>query len=468
MIPIRRFWLGLVSLLVGSLLVFAAAAAAAADDGDLDPLFGPSLSGIAHVGFDLGGTLADYAIATAVANDGAIVLAGSAVTGALPDSLNSAVTRLFPDGNVDPGFGSFGRLTFDTDFAGSQDQLSAVGFLSTGEIVAAGTTGGNGASVVKLSANGIVEDQRVFHFAGQSGFLALAVAPGDKILLAGYINRGTNYAFLVMRLLPDLGRDSSFAGTGETEIDFDLGAPVYDDDVATAVTLDHAGRVVVCGYANFAAQDDDMAVARLLANGQLDIGFSGDGRATSFYDLGPNEKSDQCHGVAVDKGNAVYLAGTVKRDASPFQFAAVTRLFSTGNPDTNFGNFGLGRDVLSAVASDIDAGGAIAVQSDGILAIGQGEGLTGKLGAARLTPAGFLDGSFGGGTGAVSYNVFFNGAADRGAALALQGGRIVLAGSGDVNGGGDRDFAAIRLQAALIFADDFELGDSSAWTTQAP
>jgi uncharacterized delta-60 repeat protein len=444
------------------------AASAAADDGDLDPLFGPSLSGITHVGFDLGGTFADRAAAIAVARDGSIVLAGSAVTGALPDSLNSAVTRLLPDGNIDLGFGSFGRLTFDTDFAASQDQLSAVGFLSTGEIVAAGTTGGNGASVVKLSANGIVEDQRVFHFSLQAGFLALAVTGDDRIVLAGYVNRNTNYAFLVMRLLPDLGRDTTFAGNGEVEIDFDLGSGGFDDDFADAVAIDHLGRVVVCGYGTYAAQDDDMAVARLLANGQLDSGFSGDGRATSFYDLGPNVKTDQCHGVAVDKGNAVYLAGTVERDNSPFQFAAVTRLFSNGDPDTNFGNFGVGRDVLSAVVSDIDAGGAIAVQSDGILALGEGDGLTGRMGAARLTPAGFLDGSFGGGAGAVSYNVFFNGAADRGAALALQGGRIVLAGTGDVNGGSDRDFAALRLEAALIFADDLELGDTSAWTAHAP
>jgi uncharacterized delta-60 repeat protein len=447
--------------------LFLAAGRAVAADGDLDTLFGTNNDGIQKVSFDLGGAKTDDAAAIALTANGGIVLAGSAVTGNLPDAVDSAMVKLLADGTPDVFFGSGGSLHFDTDFAGKDDFLAAVGVLSNGDIVAAGgDTTLSGASVVKVSPTGTILDQRVFHFGSQVGFLALTVQPDDKIVLAGFLNRSANYAFLVMRLLPSLGRDPAFGNNGEVEIDFDLGAS-DDDDTAFAVALDHLGRILVCGDATVGNQDDDMAVARLLTNGQLDSSFSGDGKTDIAFDLGATEKRDHCRGVVADMANDVLLAGTATRDGSPSQVAVVQKLFPGGLADSSFGNSGNGGAILSGVVTDIDAGGAIAVQSDGIIAVGAGTpNVTGSFGAARLTANGSLDFNFGGGTGAVSYNVY-NGPGDHPAAMAVQGGRILLAGSGEWISP-DYDLAVMRLEATLIFYDGFETGDLSLWSKHSP
>jgi len=457
-------------LAIGWMLpLLVAASPALPADGDLDALFGTNNDGIQTVSFDLGGNKTDDAAAIALTFDGGIVLAGSALTGALPDAEDSAIVKLLADGTPDPFFASGGELHFDTDFAGKSDYLAAVGVQSNGDIVAAGgDVNSSGVSVVKVSPTGTVVDQRVFHFGsgiGISTVLALAIQPDDKIVLAGFINQSANFAFLVMRLLPSLGRDPGFGNNGEVRIDFDLGT-TDDDDVAYAVTVDHLGRIVVCGDGTVGVQDDDMVVARLLPNGTPDSSFSGDGKTSIAFDLGTTEKRDHCRGVAVDAANDIFLAGTATRDGSPSQVAVVQKLFPSGLADASFGNSGNGGAILSAVVSDIDAAGAIAVQTDGMIAVGGGNPTNlGKFGAARLTPNGGLDFFFGGGVGAVSYSVY-NQTDDRPAALAVQGGRILIAGAGQWSGN-DRDFAVMRLEGTLLFDDSYELG-LGAWSAQSP
>ena len=52
------------------------------------------------------------------------------------------------------------------------------------------------------------------------------------------------------------------------------------DDRAQAIALQGDGKIVVAGYTN-ASGNNDFAVARLTANGNLDASFNGDGRAVT-------------------------------------------------------------------------------------------------------------------------------------------------------------------------------------------
>lgn len=75
----------------------------------------------------------DAGASAAVLQNGKVVAAGFAVTGATPDF---ALTRYRPDGTLDTSFGNHGRVT--TDFAGGFDDARALGVLG-GKLVAAGS-----------------------------------------------------------------------------------------------------------------------------------------------------------------------------------------------------------------------------------------------------------------------------------------------------------------------------------------
>jgi hypothetical protein len=98
--------------------------------GRLDPGFGTGGKTTTSFAGDAGDS-------AAVLQNGKVVAAGFAVTGATTDF---ALTRGRPNGSVDPSFGNHGRVT--TDFAGGVDDARAL-VMQGGKLVAAGgaTTG---------------------------------------------------------------------------------------------------------------------------------------------------------------------------------------------------------------------------------------------------------------------------------------------------------------------------------------
>jgi uncharacterized delta-60 repeat protein len=143
--------------------------------------------------------------------------------------------------------------------------------------------------VARLRATGVLDqdfggDGRVT-LPGGGGVNAVLVQPDRNIVVAG--NASGSATMTVTRLKPDGSLDTGFGSAGTTTVAFGslanpLGGAARQPD----------GKIVIAGY----TQDgEDVAVARLNANGSLDATFGAGGKAT--VDFG-----------AATFGNAVALA----------------------------------------------------------------------------------------------------------------------------------------------------------------
>jgi uncharacterized delta-60 repeat protein len=217
-----------------------------------------------------------------VVSNGRILLAGFSG----PEGGNMQVARLAASGKLDATFGTGGIAVIDF---GGDDFGMALARQADGRILVAGRSSAAGAVVARLRANGALDPDfgtggRVTLPGGGSAN-AVLVQPDRKIVVAG--NAAGNATMTVTRLLPSGAPDPTFDGDGTATIDFGSLA-----DLAAGAALQADGRIVVAGYTQAA---EDVAVARLNANGSPDATFGAAGKATVDF------------GVATF-GNAVALA----------------------------------------------------------------------------------------------------------------------------------------------------------------
>ena len=365
------FWLLTTAPLGGQLL---AAGPAAANPGRLDPGFGSG-----------GKTTTSFAgnagASAAVLQNGKVVAAGFAVTGATTDF---ALTRYRPDGTLDTSFGNRGRVT--TDIAGG---------------------------------------------AGDSA-TALAVQADGKLVVAGLTSGPAGQDFALVRYRPNGTVDPSFGNHGRVTTDFAGGA-----DAAHALVIQADGKLVAAGSATFGT-NQDFAIARYHPNGTPDLSFGAGGRAT--IDIAG--AFDEARVLVLQGGKLVAAGFTFTGDAATGDFA-VARFTAGGRPDGSFGTGGKVTTDFAPVFGDADEINALVVQQGKLVAAGSsftGGGLRFDFAVARYRPNGGLDESFGAG-GATTTD--FARREDRAQALVLQSGRPVAVGSA-VNGSGKQTFALAR------------------------
>jgi uncharacterized delta-60 repeat protein len=171
------------------------------------------------------------------------------------------------------------------------------------------------------------------------------------------------------------------------------------------------------------------------ADGDLDSSFDGDGRATTNF----QDTIDEAHAVATQPDGKIVTAGTTQISDTDYDFS-VARYNSDGSPDTTFGG-GDGRVTTGLGGNYIDVAEAVAIQPDGkILAVGHWAG--NDFAAVRYNPDGSLDTSFGG-DGIVTHGF---GLADKAFAVAIQDdGKIVMAGHANALSSGNVNFCLIRM-----------------------
>jgi uncharacterized delta-60 repeat protein len=221
-----------------------------------------------------------------VVSNGRILLAGFSG----PEGGNIQVARLTANGKLDTTFGTGGIAGIDF---GGDDFGKALARQADGRILVAGRSTAAGAVVARLRANGALDPDfgtggRVTLPGGGSAS-AVLVQPDRKIVVAG--NAAGNATMTVTRLLPGGAPDPSFDGDGTATIDFGSLA-----DLAAGAALQPDGKIVVAGYTQAA---EDVAIARLNANGSPDATFGNAGKATVDF------------GVATF-GNAVALAPSTR------------------------------------------------------------------------------------------------------------------------------------------------------------
>jgi uncharacterized delta-60 repeat protein len=315
------------------------------------------------------------ALALVLQPDGKLVAAGGAGD-------DFALARYLPDGSLDPSFGTGGTVT--TSF-GESATANALVLQPDGKLVAAGRSIVTFASdTVNFALARYLPDGRLdpsfgiggkvtTDFGGSSlnGVLALVVQPDGKLVAAGDASVGSSadLDFALARYLPDGRLDPTFGIGGTVTTDF--GGII--EDIATALVLQPDGKLVAAGHDSNG--DLDFALARYLPDGRLDPTFGTGGTVTTDGGLGG------ILALVLQPDGKLVAAGEGEGGFALVRYLPDGRLdptFGTGGTvTTNFGDFTF----------------ALVLQPDGKLVAAGGAG--GDFALARYLPDGSLDATFG-------------------------------------------------------------------------
>ncbi|SVA88177.1 uncharacterized protein METZ01_LOCUS141031, partial [marine metagenome] len=244
---------------------------------------------------------------------------------------------------------------------------------------------------------------------------------------------GDDYDCVAVVREADGSLDTSFDGNGKLFVEFNASK----SDKCFAGALQSDNKILAGGFVN--NSDWDIALARINTDGTMDTSFGTGGRVTA--DLGGG---DVIRAIEVQPDGKIVVAGTSANDFF------VARYTSTGALDTSFSSDGIHSVDLGA--SNTDQLWGMKLQSDGkIVVAGFDEG-SGNWGVARLTAAGAMDTSFGGGDGIVTTD--FGGSDDEAYDLVIASNSKILVG-GYTNASGNNDMAVARYTSAGVLDTSF-------------
>ncbi|HWR88775.1 MAG TPA: hypothetical protein VN260_00820, partial [Dissulfurispiraceae bacterium] len=257
----------------------------------------------------------------------------------------------------------------------------------------------------------------VFYDPGESGN-AVAVQDDGGIIVAGTIKSGGTSDVLILRYDSSGVLDPSFGSKGAVT----YGLPARDES-ATAVAVQHDGRIVVAG-AEHNGSNNDVLVLRYNSDGTPDTTF---GTGGVFTYNAPANSDDFAKAVALqpESGKIVVAGGTYNGKNTD---VLTLTLNTNGTLDTAFGAGGV--VVYNGAADGDDVGEALAVQRDGKIVVAGGtfNGSDNDVLLLRYTPDGAPDVTFAGGDGVASFNPS-SGTNEAAKAVSLQrDGKIVVAG----------------------------------------
>jgi len=218
----------------------------------------------------------------------------------------------------------------------------------------------------------------------QGNFNAMAIQADDKLVIVGTVLNGngpkaSNPDFIVHRLLPDGGFDSSF--NGGAAVTFEGNIPA-GSEVPYDVGVQSTGTIVAVGDDNYAAT-------------LWTVNADGTHTTTRDSNVGTN-----LYGLAIDSSDNIFAIGAGGEQM------AIVKYDSSGALDTSFGDGGDGHTrILFHTENLIDPptksfGKGIAIQSDGLIVV---VGVTPRvagvesdqdLAVARFDTNGALDSSF--------------------------------------------------------------------------
>ncbi len=249
-------------------------------------------------------------------------------------------------------------------------------------------------------------------FANGAVATAVAVDHHGRIVLVGY-TLGDHPDIALARFTPEGAFDPTFNGDGR--VITDLGADDYAFDVAIQVD----GGIVVTGDRN-APGEDRVVVQRYRPNGALDPGFGDGGTVLSGF----GRRFQSANAVAIAPGGRIVVAGSTSNGTTIR--SAIARYLIDGRLDETFGGDGRVTIDISRSAEQFTD---VKVDPDGrVIATGWAEGaLVPAFAAARYSSDGRLDDTFDG-DGVARVDV--TSGADKSLASALQpDGRLVLVGA---------------------------------------
>lgn len=272
------------------------------------------------------------------------------------------------------------------------------------------------------------------------------VSQGDgKIVVAGTIDRGNgNTDLAVLRFLNDGTLDPGFAVGGK----FTFGGPFAD--TGTAVAIDGSGKIVVTGsYDQDGAGNTDMLVLRLTNEGTLDSGFRSSPATQAGVVVFTGAGAGSANALAIQPDDKIVVAGTYTNTSGNTD-VTVLRFNANGTLDTGFGTASSGSILVGG--SGNDQGNAVVLQADGkIVVVGTYDHgfIDTSAWIIRLTTAGVLDTDFGALNGAGparTGDIAYGGSgSDSGSGVVIKGTSIVVVGTYDWTLG-DTDIWVLQLQ----------------------
>lgn len=279
------------------------------------------------------------------------------------------------------------------------------------------TTFGENGLLVKDFGNG---DDEIF---------ALAPQTDGNIVVAGYFNNGAVKNLVVARYLPTGQLDTEFNDDGIFTHSMGSG-----DTAARNLVIQSDGMIVVAGSA-VDGGDHNIAVIRLTKDGFLDNTFAANGQL--LVPISDGEVT--AYEVKTTAEGAIFVAGTVTKDAPGGTYGIVLKLTAAGQPDEGFGNLGVS---LVQFAYDAEIRAAV-LQADGkLLTAGSfAPDGTSRAGLLRLNEDGTIDESFGE-QGQLLLSLSGSGSTINDITLDSSGRMLV---AGDVNNGSNLEIFVGRL-----------------------
>lgn len=242
------------------------------------------------------------------------------------------------------------------------------------------------------------------------------------------------------------------AGALDSTLDGD-GVLVIGGMIPRDVAVQGDGKILLGGAVLIHSPDAlsaDFAVSRLDSTGSPDTTFSDDGIATADF----GGRFDNATAIAVQADGKIVLTGSSRKTGDSPQQLGVARFNDDGSPDMSFSDDGMQRTKFSA---DPRGPTSVAVQLNGKVVIGWSVGSeTTDFGLARFKSDGTLDTTFSG-DGKVRTSFLAN---NELYGLGLQAdGKIVAAGAAAGPSGGDFALARYKLGGGLdpTFSKDGKL-----------
>lgn len=224
-------------------------------DGHLDRSFGNEGWSIHKVGSIC------MANAIAIDNNQNIVVAGLSKSGGYH---GTTLLRFLPNGHLDASFGKAGVSVF----AATQydDEVTDLLLQNNGDILVAGKK-----NILQFAVDG--KFNQILHDI--KGGVAMASLDNDAFLVASTYFEAQKLGFQVARYQADGSLDKSFGKDGIVRhaiaIDFDASV--------SAISLQEDGKIILGGQVDSSEDmpESDIALLRLLANGEVDTDFGKDG-----------------------------------------------------------------------------------------------------------------------------------------------------------------------------------------------
>lgn len=274
----------------------------------------------------------DFITGIAIQPDGRVVAAGIAV---LPSNrVIFALARYDSNGNLDPSFGTGGKVT--NDFSGQGGQCDALALQTDGKIILAGSSFGAASvdfTLVRYTSNGSLDpsfgvggEVRTDLFSNFNSAHALAIQPNGKIIAAGETVNGQTSAtdFGLVRYDTSGNLDPAFGVGGKVVTDFSG----WSDSIQS-LAFEPDGKIVAGGnvFMGDSATALDFGLARYNSDGSLDSTFGNSGKVTTdFFGL-----RDDLQAIAVQPDGRIVAAGLTQTTPAEFSFdIALARYSNTG------------------------------------------------------------------------------------------------------------------------------------------